>query len=303
MCKRELSMIARRTLLIASAACLATATQAQALEKLPAVASFSILADLVANVGGNRLQLATLVGPDGDAHVFSPSPADARLVAAAKILFVNGLGLEGWMERLLAASASGAPVVVASSGIKPLAFEEDGKRVDDPHAWQDIGNAKIYVANIRKGLVAADPGGGPAYEANATAYLARLDALEGEVRAAIARIPAKNRRIITSHDAFGYFGTAYGMSFIAPQGVSTEAEPSARDVAKIIRQIRAEKIPAVFLENISDSRLIERIAHETGVKIGAKLFSDALSRPDGPAASYIDMMRNNIAAFTAALVG
>ena len=296
-------MIARRTFLTASAAFLATAAQAQTPAQLPAVASFSILADLVANVGGDRLQLASLVGPDGDAHVFSPSPADARLVAGAKILFVNGLGLEGWMGRLLAASASGAPVVVATAGIRPLAFEEDGKRIDDPHAWQDIGNARIYVANIRKGLAAADPGSGPAYEAQAAAYLAKLDALEAEVRAAIARIPAKSRRIITSHDAFGYFGTAYGMSFIAPQGVSTESEPSARDVAKIIRQIRAEKIPAVFLENISDSRLIARIAHETGAKIGAKLFSDALSKPDGPAASYIDMMRNNIAAFTAALVG
>ena len=297
-------MISRRALLAGCTALLAPSDLfAQAPAKIPAVASFSILADFVGNVGGERLQLATLVGADGDAHVFSPSPADARLVAGAKILFVNGLGLEGWMERLLAASASGAPLVIASKGIKPLRLTEDGKTRDDPHAWQDIGNAKIYVGNIRDGLNAADPDGASAYAANASAYLARLDTLEAQVRAEIARIPAKNRRIITSHDAFGYFGAAYGMSFIAPQGVSTESEPSARDVAKIIRQIRAEKIPAVFLENISDARLITRIARETGAKIGGKLFSDALSKEVGPAATYIDMMRNNIAAFTAALVG
>ena len=297
-------MISRRVLLAGSPALLApSGLFAQAPAKIAAVASFSILADFVANVGGDRLQLATLVGADGDAHVFSPSPADARLVAGAKILFVNGLGLEGWMERLLAASASDAPLVIASKGIKQLLLTEDGKTRDDPHAWQDIGNAKIYVGNIRDGLNAVDPDGASAYAANASAYLARLDALETQVRAEIARIPAKNRRIITSHDAFGYFGAAYGMSFIAPQGVSTESEPSARDVAKIIRQIRAEKIPAVFLENISDTRLITRIARETGARVGGKLFSDALSKAGGPAATYIDMMRNNIAAFTAALVG
>ena len=174
---------------------------------------------------------------------------------------------------------------------------------DDPHAWQNIANAKLYVGNIRDGLVAADAEGRAVYEANAAAYVARLEALEVQVRAAIASIPEKNRKIITSHDAFGYFGTAYGMKFIAPQGVSTESEPSAKDVAKIIRQIRAEKIPAVFLENISDPRLIQRIASETGAKIGGKLYSDALSGAGGPAATYVEMMQNNVGAFAAALMG
>ncbi len=297
-------MINRRTMLAATGlGLLVSPLGAQTPEKMPVVASFSILADLVANVGGNRITVTALVGPDGDAHVFSPSPTDARSVAAARLLVVNGLGLEGWMQRLLEAAGTKAPIIAVTKGIAPQRFEEDGKVTDDPHAWQNIANAKIYVANIRDGLVAADPDGRAVYEANAAAYLARLDALEVQVRTAIAGIPAKNRKIITSHDAFGYFGTAYGMQFIAPQGVSTESEPSAKDVAKIIRQIKAEKIPAVFMENISDPRLIQRIASETGARIGGKLYSDALSGKDGPAATYVEMMKNNVAAFAAALAG
>jgi zinc/manganese transport system substrate-binding protein len=171
----------------------------------------------------------------------------------------------------------------------------------DPHAWQSVGNVKLYVANIRDGLIAADPAGKADYEANAAAYLAKLDALDREVKAAVAAIPRDRRKIITSHDAFGYFEKAYGVSFIAPQGVSTEAEASAKDVARIIQQIRRDKIPAVFLENVSDPRLIERIAKESGAKVGGRLYSDALSGEGGPAGTYIDMMRHNIRALSAAL--
>ncbi len=171
----------------------------------------------------------------------------------------------------------------------------------DPHAWQSVDNAEVYVANIRDALIAADPAGKATYEANAAAYTAKLDALDAQVKAAIAAIPAERRRIITSHDAFGYFGAAYGMDFVAPQGVSTESEASAKDVARIIRQIKAEKIPAVFMENISDPRLVKRIAAETDAKIGGELYSDALSDDKGPASTYIDMMQNNIRQFSAAL--
>jgi zinc/manganese transport system substrate-binding protein len=171
----------------------------------------------------------------------------------------------------------------------------------DPHAWQSIANARIYVANIRDALVAADPGCREIYAKNAADYLGRLAAVENEVKEGIAKIPAERRRIITSHDAFGYFGAAYGFEFIAPQGVSTETEASARDVAKIIRQIKAQKIPAVFLENISDPRLMQRIAAETGAKIGGKIYSDALSAESGPASTFIDMMRHNIRQLSAAL--
>ncbi|MBN9064231.1 MAG: metal ABC transporter substrate-binding protein [Rhizobiales bacterium] len=283
-----------------------TAVPAFADEPVKAVASFSILADLVKQVGGDRVAVSSLVGPNGDAHVYSPTPADAKSLAAARLVFVNGLGFEGWMDRLVKSSGTRAPVIIATKGVKPIQAKEDhdhdhGHGGSDPHAFQDIGNVKIYVANIRDALAAADPAGREAYEANAAAYLKTLDALESEVKAAIAKIPADRRKIITSHDAFGYFAKAYGVSFIAPKGVSTEAEASAKDVARIIRQVKAEKIPAVFMENIEDRRLSEQIARETGAKIGGALYSDALSPPDGPAATYVDMMRNNIRQFVAAL--
>jgi zinc/manganese transport system substrate-binding protein len=274
--------------------------------KIKAVATFSILGDLVQNVGGDRVEVTTLVGPNGDAHVYSPTPGDAKKLAEANVIFVNGLGLEGWMTRLVTASGTKAPMVVVTKGVKPRRMEDEdkpGHTATDPHAWQSVANAKIYVANIRDGLIAADPAGKATYEANAVAYLGKLDELEREVKAAIARIPADRRKIITTHDAFGYFGAAYSMSFIAPEGVSTESEASAKDIAKIITQIKKQKIPAVFLENVTDSRLMDRIARETGATIGGTLYSDALSPPDGPAATYIDMMRHNIRQFTKALVG
>jgi zinc/manganese transport system substrate-binding protein len=276
---------------------------ARGTERLKAVATFSIIGDFVKVVGGDRIDLVTLVGPDGDAHVYAPTPADARRLAEARIVFANGLHFEGWIGRLIKASGTKASVVEAAKGIQPLNEKADGGHAHgaDPHAWQSVANAKIYVAAIRDGLIAADPAGKAGYEANAAAYLARLDELEAEVKAAIARVPPERRRIITSHESFAYFERDYSLDFIAPQGVSTEAEASARDVARIIQQIRREKIAAVFLENVSDPRLIERIAKETGARIGGRLYSDALSSEGGPAATYIDMMRHNIRAFSAAL--
>jgi zinc/manganese transport system substrate-binding protein len=214
---------------------------------------------------------------------------------------VNGLGLEGWIDRLIKASGAKAPVIVTTKGISPQQMREEGRIGPDPHAWQSIANAKIYVANIRDALIAVDPGGASVYRANADNYLGKLDVLEKVVMAEIAKIPPGRRQIITTHDAFGYFGTAYGFRFIAPEGVSTETEASARDVAKIIRQIKAQNIPAVFLENVTDPRLVKSIASESGSKVGGTLYSDALSSPDGPAGSYIEMMRNNIRELSAAL--
>jgi zinc/manganese transport system substrate-binding protein len=277
---------------------------ALAADKLKVVASFSIIGDLVRNVGGDRIELVTLVGPDGDAHVYSPTPADGQRIAEAAVVFLNGLGFEGWMNRLVRASGTRATLVETANGTSAVAEARGrgpGRAAVDPHAWQNVTNARIYVAHIRDGLIAADPAGKAIYAARTDAYLARLDALESEVKAAIARIPADRRRIITSHDAFAHFETAYGLDFVAPQGVSTEAEASAGDVARIIRQIRKERIGAVFFENISDPRLIERIAQETGARIGERLYSDALSGPNGPAATYIDMMRHNIRALSTAL--
>jgi len=279
----------------------AVPVRAQTPAKMPVVATFSILADFARNVGGERINVVALVGPDGDTHVYQPKPADAKELGAARLIVVNGLGLEGWIDRLIKASGAKAPVIVATKGINPQKMREEGRIGRDPHAWQSIANAKIYVANIRDGLIAVDPDGASVYRSNAASYLEELDALEKEVLAEIAKIPPGRRQIITTHDAFGYFGTAYGFSFIAPEGISTETEASARDVAKIIRQIKAQKIPAVFLENVTDPRLVRSIAAESGATVGGTLYSDALSPPDGPASTYIDMMRNNVRELSAAL--
>jgi zinc/manganese transport system substrate-binding protein len=270
---------------------------ARAQGRLDVVASFSILGDLAKNVGGDRANVTTLVGPEGDVHVYTPAPSDAQKIAAAKLVVINGLGLEGWLPRLMQASGGKAPIITATKGIAPLRRGSDV----DPHAWQSVANAKIYVTNIRDALIAADAADTDLFRANAQAYLAKLDALEGEVREAIAQIEPARRKVISTHDAFGYFAAAYGIQFIAPLGVSTESEASARDIAGIITQIKAAKIPAVFLENISDPRLIRRISAETGARIGGTLYSDSLTAEKGDAPTYIDMVRHNIRVLTSAL--
>lgn len=331
-------MLTRR-LLLASAAALAFAAPAFAQDKLNVIATFSILGDIVQNVGGDRVEVTTLVGPDGDAHVFQPAPADAQAVAGANVIVANGLGFEGWMDRLVEASGTTAAIITASEGVTPIAFGEEGHDhghehaegeehshdhaegeeqdhdhaaeeaghdghdhgAEDPHAWQSVTNVALYVGNIERGLAAADPEGAETYAANAAAYLAELDALDAEIKAAVAALPEDRRTVVTSHDAFGYFAAAYGLTFVAPQGVSTEAEASAQDVAALITQIRDAGIAAVFVENIADPRLLDQIAAETGAKIGGTLYSDALSGPEGPAGTYLTMMRHNIGQLTAAL--
>jgi zinc/manganese transport system substrate-binding protein len=308
-------MITRRFALAAAAALAALGPfAARADAPLAVVASFSILGDMVARVGGERIATTVLVGPDGDAHVYQPTPADARAVAGADLVFVNGLGFEGWIDRLIAASGYKGPVVAAAAGVKLLEIEEEHGHGHshghahghdhgevDPHAWQSLPNAAIYVKTIANALAEADPQGTPVYFANRDAYLAQITALEAEVAAAVAALPPERRVVVTSHDAFGYFERDHGLRFLAPQGVSTEAEASAADVAKLIEQIRAELIPAVFVETIADPRLLEQIRRETGAAIGGALYSDALSGPDGPAPSYLDLIRHNIATLAAAL--
>jgi zinc/manganese transport system substrate-binding protein len=283
--------------LCAAAATVMTVIPLRAQEKIQIVASFSILGDFAKNVGGDRVNVTTLVGANSDVHVYTPSPADAKKIADAKLVIINGLGLEGWLPRLVQSSGSKAAIVTATNRIAPRKLGSDA----DPHAWQSVVNAKIYVANIRDALIATDQAGAAAYRANADAYLAKLDVLDREVREAVAQIPQARRKVISTHDAFGYFAVAYGIAFIAPQGVSTESEPSARDIAAIITQIKTEKIPAVFLENISDPRLMRRISAETGARIGGTLVSDSLTAENSDAPTYIDMVRHNIKALTSAL--
>jgi zinc/manganese transport system substrate-binding protein len=281
---------------------LLSGTPANAAEPVPIVASFSILGDLVHQIGGDRVSVDTLVGPEEDAHVFDPAPRDAARLAAAKLVVINGLGFEGWIDRLIKASGGVPRLVIASVGVSSHRALIDGREMTDPHAWQDVSNVRIYARNIADALISIDPEGGNVYRANLTRFDADLAALDNEIHSAISAIPPERRKIVTTHDAFGYFALAYGVEMIAPQGVSTEAEASAKDVARIIRQVKSEKIPAVFLENISDPRLAARIAAESGARIGGKLYSDALSKENASAGTYIAMMKANIRELTKALM-
>ena len=285
-------------------------------EDLKVVASFSIIADFARNVGGDRIELTTLVGPDGDAHVYEPKPADAVAMAAADVVLVNGLQFEGFLQRLVEASATKASIVELTKGVEALKPEEEDlhhhsedaagaeRHGDiDPHAFQSIPNAEIYVKNIAEAFCAADAEGCETYHANARFYTSSLKALDGEVRAAIGSIPADKRVIITSHDAFGYLAHEYDITFLAPEGISTDAEASAADVAALIRQVRQDKASALFVENVTNPRLVEQISAETGLKVGGVLFSDALSPQGGPAATYVDMMRHNISVIRGAILG
>jgi zinc/manganese transport system substrate-binding protein len=276
------------------------AASAYAGDRLRVVASFSILADLTAEIGGEHIELTTLVGPDEDAHVYQPTPDDARALVNAQLVIANGLEFEPWLPRLMSSTESRATYVEATKGVLPLWVEEDGERLPDPHAWQSLAHAEIYVANIAEALAQADPANAAYYHAQREAYQERVTELLAEVRDRLARLPASSRRIVTSHDAFGYLGQAYGLKFIAPQGLSTESEPSAAEVAALIRQIREEQVRAVFVENIRDPRLISQIAEEGGARVGGTLYSDALSA-SGPASSYLGMYRHNIETLVEAL--
>ena len=281
-------------------------------EPLKVVASFSILGDLVQQVGGERISVHTLVGPDADAHVFQPTPADAKTIAQANVVIVNGIGFEGWITRLVKSSGYRGAVIVASKGVKAIkSSEEEHEEHEkeghhhhgdlDPHAWQDLSNALLYVDNIAQALSAADPAGRDTFLANATRYKQEVSKLNDELKRTFKAIAKSKRKVVTTHDAFGYFARAYGIAFLSPVGINTEAEASAADIARLIKQIRREKIPAVFMENISDPRLIERIRQESSARVGGKLFSDALSQADGPAPTYLAMMRYNAKTLLAAL--
>ncbi|PRD64557.1 metal ABC transporter solute-binding protein, Zn/Mn family [Malikia granosa] len=276
---------------------------------LSAVASFSILGDLVRQVGGERVAVEVLVGPGSDAHVYSPKPAQAKQVGQAPLVFSNGMGFDGWMARLLKSAGFKGRHVVASAGIQPIKGTADphghghGHAAADPHVWQDVARVQTYVKNIAQGLCAADAAGCEGYRSNAAAYGQQLERLEQEIRQAWGAIPAEKKLVISSHDAFGYYASAYGVRFLAPQGVSTDSEASAQGVARLVRQIRQEKASALFVESISDPRLIEQIARETGLKAStAGLYSDSLA-PQGEAASYLGMMRYNTRVMIAAIQG
>ncbi|HDS1060575.1 metal ABC transporter substrate-binding protein [Pseudomonas putida] len=273
-----------------------------AAERIKVVTSFSILADITRQIGGDQVQVINIVGPDSDAHVYETTPDDARHVLQARLVVENGLNFEPWLDRLIKTTGSQAQVVRASQGILPRTLDEEGQTIPDPHAWNSLANAKIYAANIAKALEAVDADNAQAYRSHLAAYQQQIDALLAEVKKSFAALPANNRRIVTSHDAFGYLGQAYGIEFLAPQGLSTEQEPAAKDVASIISMIKRDKIKAVFIENIKDSRLMRQIADDTGAKIGGTLYSDALAA-EGPASTYLGMYRQNVQTLIQALAG
>ena len=294
---------------IAGAALLSGASFAA--EPVPVVASFSILGDLVRVVGGERVSVTTLVGPDEDAHVFEPKPTDAKALVQSRLLVVNGLGFEPWAQKLAKSAGYKGETVVASRGVKPLVMAEEkgregkGHQHDeaDPHAWQNPLNVVLYTRNIAAALAKADPAGATAYQANASAYVKELQALDAWAKARFAAIPADKRKVITSHDAFGYLAAQYQIRFLAPQGVSTDAEPSAKEVAQLIRQIQREKIRAVFVENMSNPRLLSQLGKDAGVTAGPALYVDALSAAGGPADSYLRLMRHNVTQLAAGMRG
>lgn len=258
------------------------------------VASFTVLADMVRQIGGSHVEVRSLVGPNGDPHVYEPTPQDGEALAQASVIVVSGLGLEGWMDRLIRASGTHATVVVASTGIATRRMLEDKEEITDPHAWNSAANGVIYAENITRALILADPRHGADYRAQGDAYEVQLRKLDAWAREAVGRLPVNQRSVITSHDAFGYMGAAYSIHFLAPVGFSTESEASASAVAELIDQIRHTRIRAVFLENSNDPRLVEQIASETGVRLGGTLYAESLSAADGPAPTYASMFRYNI---------
>lgn len=265
--------------------------------RLPVVASFSILGDLARQVGGDRIELQVLVGPGGDAHVVQPTPAMARTVASAALLLSNGQGFEGWMARFLKSAGFKGRHVVVTDGLPPRAASGPDRHghghAVDPHAWQDVAGAVHYVARIERALCELDAPHCAGHAQRAAELTRRLRLLDREIRDGWAQVPVARRQVITAHDAFGHYGAAYGVRFLAPQGLSTQTEPSAKGVAALIRQIRASQVRAVFIETVADPRLMEQIGRETGVQNGGALYSDALSGPDGPAPTYEAMMRHN----------
>jgi zinc/manganese transport system substrate-binding protein len=296
---------------------LALLTGAAFAAPIPVVASFSILGDMVKQVGGDRVAVTTIVGPNADTHVYEPKPQDAVALGQAQAFFVNGLGFEGWFDRLVEATRFEGKVVTVSDGVHSHAMaEEDGHEEHaegghdghdhgetDPHAWQSLSNGLIYVSNIKTALCEIDAEGCASYTANAASYSAQIAALDAEAKAAISAVPEAQRKVITTHDAFGYFAEAYGVTFMAPEGISTDSEASAADVARLIDQVKEAGVKALFVENMSDPRLVQQIAAETGAKLGGGLYADALSEPDEGAATYLDMFKHNVDLLVPALLG
>ncbi|MFA6280402.1 MAG: zinc ABC transporter substrate-binding protein [Bdellovibrionales bacterium] len=261
-------------------------------QPLKVVASFSLLGDMIQQVGGEAVTVNTLVGPDQDAHTFDPTPDAVKLIANADIIAISGLGFEPWMNKLIKASGTKAKLLVASAGASPRHMEGEGDI--DPHAWQDLRNGALYVRNIYGALSAARPDDAATMKERARVYRDELLALDQETRNAFAVLAPERRKLLTSHDAFGYFAKAYGLQILAPMGISTDAQPSASTLAALTDQIKSEGVKTFYIENMTDPRLTQQLAKDTGARMGGTLYADALSAPDGDAPTYLAMMKSNI---------
>lgn len=265
------------------------------------LASFSVLADIVKEVGGDHVRVKSLVGFNGDPHSFEPTPQDSQALSKADVVFVSGLGLEGWMDRLISASEYKGKVVVASDGITTRKMEEDGKTITDPHAWNSMKNGEVYASNVMNALIAADPQDAAYFRQRGSAYLEQLEKLDKWAQSSFAAVPVAKRKVLTSHDAFGYFGERYGVSFLSPVGFSTESEASASDVAGLITQLKKEHIRSYFIENQTDPRLVKQIAAATGAQPGGELFPEALTKKGGEADSYVAAFKHNVNAMISSM--
>lgn len=288
-------------LILLSLAGFALVGRAQPKTSIKVVATFSVLGDMVSQIGGDAVNVTVLVPPDGDAHSYQPRPSDLIAVREARVVVENGLGMEGWIDRLVRAAGGHASIVVAAQGVHPRRMTEDGRSIPDPHAWQDLTNGLLYVSAIADGLSAADPDHATRYQQAADRYAGQIRQTDAWTTEQLSQIPRDHRKIITSHDAFGYFGARYGVDFHAVQGISTDSEPSARDVAVLVKQIKREKIKAVFVENMTDPRLVTALATEAGAAVGGTVYSDSLSPPGGPADTYLGMFRHNVPLFVSAM--
>lgn len=267
-------------------------SHASAPPKIKILTTFSILKDFAQQIGKDRVTVDTLVPPNGDPHVYEPKPSDVKKITSANLILMNGLGFEGWMERLIAAAQHEGISTVCTEHIHPRLVLED-TLVRDPHAWHSVSNAKIYIRNIANALIKIDPKNESYYEENTRKYLEELTNLDESIRRSVDKVDLQKRKIITAHDAFGYFGNSYGIQFLSPQGVSTESEPSIRSIIGLIKQIKKLGIKTIFVENISDQKIIHQISRETNAKIGGTLYSDGLSEDEGVASTYIKMIRHN----------
>ncbi|SNT69854.1 metal ABC transporter solute-binding protein, Zn/Mn family [Psychrobacter sp. LV10R520-6] len=278
-------------MIVAGAVYLGAASAALA-QTIPVVVSFTILGDVVKNVGGDHVSVKSLVPPDGDPHSYSPTPQDSKALKSAAVSFVSGEDLETWFKRLARASGGIDPVVV-SDGIKTHSLYEHGQTMIDPHVWNSVPNIVVWVANIEEALIKADPANAADFRANAKRYNAQLKKTDGWIRHELKSIPRDRRKVLTDHDVFGYYGREYGVTFLAPVGLSTANEPPAKKVARVIDQMKKEKIHTYFIANSSSSQLVKQIAYATGAKSGGVLYPESLSEANGPASTYIDMMRYN----------